>query len=345
MCTPGAYRRGTAPIGAHGALRAVTDDRPPRVAYLVLSHKNPGQVEALADRILELSPAGEVVVHHDAAAVDVPWNGSPPARIHLVERMRVLWGDWSLVEASLRLLRFAADTLDAEWFVFASGDDRPVRDLAAWEREVASSGADGLVPARELVSRPAFGRRPTADDLNYVRYAHRWRVLPRIGRGVLELARRISRYVQPLCKIEYSDRRDRWFLGVRRRRRLPAGWALYAGSQWMAFDRRAAEILLSVDGSVTAWFRHTWIPDQGYFQTVLGNQDSLRLRDDLLTYVVPHSAVKRADWMVLRAEDLDAIRRSGAAFARKFDPAVDPAVLPAIDASIDAARHAPPGRP
>jgi hypothetical protein len=325
----------------------VTDARPPRVAYLILSHKSPGQVESLAARILELSPTGEVVVHHDVAAAEVPWNGTPPSRIHLTDRMRVLWGDWSMVEASLVLLRYATQVLDAEWFVFLSGEDRPVRDLAEWERELASSGWDGLVPARELVRRPVVGRRPTADDLNYVRYAYRWRTLApartRIGRRTVELARRISRYVQPLFKIEYTDRRDRWFLGVPRRRRLPEGWALYAGSQWMAFDRRAADAVLAVDGSVTAWFRETFIPDQGYFQTVLANQPELRLQADPLTYVVPHSAKKEPGWMVLRTADLGAISRSGAAFARKFDPAVDPEVLRVIEETVDAARR-PPGR-
>jgi hypothetical protein len=315
---------------------------PPRVAYLVMSHKNPAQVEALAGRILELSPAGEVVIHHDAAAAEVPYGGAPPARIRMVAPIRVLWGDWSVVEASLRLLRFATDEFDPDWFVFLSGEDRPVRDLAVWENELASSRSSGFVPARELTTRPAFGRRPSADDLNYVRYAHKWRPLRPAhgaGRRLLHGLRFVSVYMQPLWKIEYSDRRDRWFLGVRRRSRLPRDWALYTGPQWMAIDRTAARALFDVDESVTTWFRHTWIPDQGFFQTVLHNQSQLRLRPDLVTYVVPHTTAKRQGWMTLTTADLDAVARSGAAFARKFDPGVDPEALPLIDASIDAARR------
>jgi hypothetical protein len=325
-----------------------------RVAYLIMSHKNPSQVEALVARILELSPSGVVVVHHDTHDLedgDVGnggdggsrnrlWGGAPPPRVHLVDPIPVVWGDWSVVEASLRLLRFAADELDADWFVLLSGEDRPVRELAAWERELMASGSDGLVPGRRLTARPVFGRRPSADDLNFVRYAFRWNAVPlaraRRGRSLLEAARRVSRYVQPVFKIEYAERRGAWMVGRPRRRRLPEGWDLYSGSQWMALGRRAVTALLGVDGSVTDWFRATWIPDQGFFHTVLFNTAGLSFSSQPLTYVVPHDSPKRADWMVLRTDDAAAIAHSGAAFARKFDPAVDRRIIDLVDASVDA---------
>jgi Core-2/I-Branching enzyme len=314
------------------------DESPFRVAYLVLSHQRPRQIEALTDRILALSPNGHVVVHHDLTATELPWSGQPPARVHLVERMEVTWGDWSIVEASLRLLRFASEALDADWYVFLSGDDRPVMDLARWERDVQMAGHDGLVPARPLNRKPAFGRRPTFEDLNYVRYAYRWRPIPQVhgvARLLVELARRVSRVSQPLFKIEYAPRRDQFFLGLPRRRRLPAGWTLYAGKQWVALGRRAAEALLHADASVTEWYRQTWIPDQSFIHTVLHNHPGLTLSPIPLTYVVPYNTKMRRGDMALRVDDLDAIHRSGASFARKFDPSVDPDVLRAVDDEID----------
>src|SRR5665213_2369863 len=143
MVGPGHCRRSGAArhLSDTGALqlRLTRTHSPFRVAYLVLSHHRPEQVEALAERILDLSPAGQVVVHHDASAPMAPWNGSPPPRVHLLPRTRVLWGDWSMVETSLRLLRFASEELDADWCSFLSGEDRPVVNLARWERAVAST--------------------------------------------------------------------------------------------------------------------------------------------------------------------------------------------------------------
>jgi len=318
-----------------------TPTAPPfRVAYLILSHHRPDLVETLAERVLQLSPAGSVVVHHDVSAPSLPWSGVAPARVHFVERTRVLWGDWSIVEASRRLLRYAVDELDADWFVFLSGEDRPVVDLARWEREMQMAHIDGLVPARLVDRRPSFGRAPTAGDINFVRYSYRWRALPPVAgvarRGV-DLARRVSRYTQPLFKIEYTDRRDRFFLALPRRRSLPPGWLFYTGPQWMAFGRRAAGVVLDADETVVEWFRQTWIPDQSFFHSVLHNRPELVLRQTPLTYVVPHATKKLRGDMILRHDDLGSIESSGAAFARKFDVAVDAAALAAVDASVDAA--------
>jgi hypothetical protein len=312
-------------------------ETPFRVAYLILSHRRPEQVEALADRILAMSPHGEIVVHHDVAAPDVPWSGAPPARVHMLERTPVLWGDWSIVAASLRLLRFAQDDLDADWCVFLSGEDRPVVDLARWEGAVQAAGIDGLVPARAVTRKPAFGRRPTAPDINYVRYSYRWRPLPPVrgvSRRAVNVARRISRYAQPLFKIEYTNRRDRFFLAFPRRRRLPPGWVIYTGPQWVACGRRAIDTLLRADDAVIEWYRETWIPDQSFFHTVLHNHPGLVLSDTPLTYVVPYATKRRRGDMVLRMEDFEAIESSGAAFARKFDPEVDAEILGAVDAAI-----------
>lgn len=316
----------------------MTPEQSFRAAYLLLSHHRPRQIEALTNRILTLSPTGDVVVHHDVTATELPWSGSPPPRVHMVERMQVRWGDWSIVEASLRLLRFASERLDADWYVFLSGEDRPVVDLARWEQDMQRSGHDGLVPARPLNRKPAFGRRPTFEDLNFVRYSYRWRAIPQlsgVNRRLVELARRASRFAQPLYKIEYAPRREQFILGVPRRRRLPPGWVLYTGPQWVACGRRAADTLLHVDASVVDWYRQTWIPDQSFIHTVLRNHTGLSLSQTPLTYVVPYSTKRRRGDMALRMDDLEAIYRSGAAFARKFDPSVDSDILRAVDDAID----------
>ena len=97
--------------------QSAAEDGFPRFAYLILSHKEPRQVEVLAARILELSPHGQVVVHHDLDSDDLPWGGRPPDRVNFVPRTRILWGDWSIVDATSRMVRFALEELHADWFV------------------------------------------------------------------------------------------------------------------------------------------------------------------------------------------------------------------------------------
>jgi hypothetical protein len=124
----------------------------PRFAYMLLTHKDPHHVEELAGRILDLSPTGHVVIHHDLASELLPWQGQPPDRVHFVDRRQVLWGDWSIVDATLRMILFAHDQLDADWFVMLSGEHRPIVDLEQWEADTLASDADAFVEATPLPS-------------------------------------------------------------------------------------------------------------------------------------------------------------------------------------------------
>ena len=175
----------------------------PCFAYMLLTHRDPHHVEELASRILDLSPAAQVVIHHDVAAGDLPWQGRPPDRVHFVERGRVLWGDWSIVAATLRMIRFAYQDLGADWFVMLSGEHRPVVDLRQWERSIMASGADAFSEAEALSPTIHFGR--SGEDANrfLARCLHRWVTVkePRSASGnkVFSGFWRMSRYVLPFC--------------------------------------------------------------------------------------------------------------------------------------------------
>ena len=88
---------------------------------------------------------------------------------------------------------------------------------------------------------------------------------------------RISRYVLPLCAIEYSHRRQAWFIGLPRRRGRPETTTFYKGTQWIGFNRRSAEAVLGTDPAVTEWFKRSHIPDETYLQTVLHNAPGLNV--------------------------------------------------------------------
>jgi hypothetical protein len=321
-----------------------------RFAYLLMTHRDAAHIEDLVERVLALSPHGHVVVHHDAAAdASLPYGGRGPERVHFSERRRILWGDWSIVDRTLQMMRDAIRIVDADWFVVISGEHRPVTDLAQWERETAASGADALVEAAALAPRLRFGRahgRAAEDAQMFLaRCLHRWVAVhqPRNAvahRGIGGLWK-LSRYVQPLAAIEYSHRRETWFYGTARPRGPLAGWTFYKGTQWIAFNRRAAETVLGTDPAVTAWFKHGHIADETYLQTVLYHEPGLDVRNEVVTYVPemvkpPEGSVAR--WMVLGDDDMPAVWASGAAFARKVDPVERPGIIRDIDQEVDRRR-------
>ncbi len=207
----------------------------PRFAYLLMTHENERDVEELAERIVSLSPTAQVVVHHDVGARALPWAGDPPEPFHLVERVAVRWGDWSMIQATGNLVRYAVEELDADWFVLLSGEHRPAVDLARWEREVAASGADAIVRAEELPARLHFGWRDFETNQYLARSRHRWRVVPRPRSDVVHQAigwaAKLGRGLHPLLAVEYAHRRDAWLVGLPRRAGIDAGATVLA---WLA---------------------------------------------------------------------------------------------------------------
>ena len=308
-------------------------------AYLILTHKEPQQVEALASRILELSPHSEVVIHHDLKAHELPWGGRPPRRVHFVDRSRILWGDWSIVEATMRMLRFAFEQLQADWAVILSGEHWPVTDLCHWERATAASGVDAFVDAEAVPKRLRFGRSDEGGNMYLSRCIHRWVTVnqprvPTVHRAVGGFWK-LSLYVNPLVTVEYSHRRETWFFGRPRRRGPMRNWVFYKGSQWIGFNRRAAETIFNTNPAVTDWFRRGHIPDETYLQTILRHADDLVVSSDIVTYVPTGPKTPTPRWMLLKLDDLPSVWSSGAAFARKVDLIQRPEVIRALDAKVD----------
>ena len=317
------------------------------VAYLILTHKDPTQVMALANRIHDLSPTSHVVVHHDRKADALPWGGTPPQWVHMVEPVQVEWGDWSIVEATLRMFRLAHEELDVSWCVVVSGEHWPVVNLGSWERNLAASGVDAYLPAVVLPHRLRFGPSDRDGNRFLARCVHRWFRIKRpkselVHRGLAGLSK-ISLWIHPLAKLEFSLRSDAWFLGIPRRRGPVRGWDLYKGSEWLACNARAVGILLNTDPKVTEWFRRSHIPDESYVQTVLRRGSGLVVDRAEVTWVPPEPEVSEVGWMLLKTEQLTQVRKAGVAFARKVDPSRNPEVIEAIDKQVDAEslqRHA-----
>jgi hypothetical protein len=321
---------------------------PPRFAYLLLTHKDPQHVEMLVRRIQELSPRSSCVVHHDAATASLPWDGRPPERVHLVEAGQVRWGDWSMVEATERLLRFATDRLEADWFVLLSGEHRPTVDLSRWEANTAATGADALLGAEPLPSRLRFGRADTEHNMLLARSRHRWRLFARPHRQALHrsigLLAKFSAKTRPIVSVEYIHRREAWAVGLRRRRRSSHDWSFYRGSQWFALNRKAADAALGMDPSVAEWFKKSWIPDEAYLHTALRHVEGLVVAEQTTTYVRETPLVPYQGWMQLSPPDLPAVWASQLPFARKVDPGAHPDVVASIDRAVDLERAAEPGR-
>jgi core-2/I-Branching enzyme len=273
-----------------------------RVAYVILVHWLPGQVERLVRR-LEV-PGVEFFLHVDRSAGqgfarEIEERLEGVSNVHWVPSRRVRWGDWTIAAAMLDGLRAVHEAgSNPAQTVVLSGQDYPIKppeDAAVWL---------GDRPDEAFMFRDPLPRRQWANE-----------------RGGLD-------------RIEYPHVHVHGVGGVRLpwRRRFPPGFRPYGGSQSISLGRPQLRHVVEVASSeqrIMRFFRHVANPDEVFFQTVLMSSP---LRD-----TVVNDNLRYIRWMggsspeVLTVDDLRALEKSAALFARKFDTTMDASVLDEID--------------
>lgn len=329
-----------------------------RFCYVVLCHRDADRVLALVRRIRELSPTAAVLVRHDRGPgfLDEP-AVTAAGGLLLRDPYPVRWGDWSMVQASLRAFAHARAGLDPDWLVLISGQDWPATDLAAWEADVVASGVDAVVSGAPVDLTFSSGgplSRITEADLMRARWTHRWTPLPRVpvlDRVPAKLRRGLNAafvatlmwYQRPVM-VRALPRGLGWLVGVRRTGTgLPDRSHIVKGEQWLAVSRRAmsrVRATVRADPGIVAFFATTHIPDESFLQTLLLNDEQLRVRPGPVSFHRFGGPAASPD--LLTSADVPAAVASGAPFARKIDPDVDDAVAGLLDAAVDAAAAARP---
>jgi hypothetical protein len=268
-------------------------------------------------RALGEGPNARVLVRHDQRRSRLEQSAVRAAGGEPIEdRIDVEWATWSHVELIVACLREAVARHHPDWALILSGQDYPLRPLAAIEAELDAATSDGRIGAvREVESR-----RPAQDDEFFLRCHYRHYTRPRAWPPVPRALRPLvyARELPPL-------------VGVRRLGRPPL--PLYASSDWLTLARPgiAAILAAAADRRLTRYFRRVAVPSEAFFASVLLNDPALRIERDHRRYIrfpsprAPHP-------VTLTSDDLEALTASSADFARKFDAEVDSEVLDALDA-------------
>jgi hypothetical protein len=223
-----------------------------RIAYLLLCHTDP---HAVIEKARAFSRAGDrVAIHCDRRAgrrfarqVAEGVRGDP-AIVLTRRRVRCGWGDWSLVRATLELMRTALRAFpDATHVYLVSGDCLPAKPAAHIRAALAQSGCDHIESVDFLHSgwiKTGF----KAERLIY-RHAFNERRNPRLFYACAALQAR---------------------LGLARP--LPSGLRIMIGSQWWCLRRDTADRILRLvrrRRDIVRFFALSWIPDETFFQTLV----------------------------------------------------------------------------
>lgn len=232
--------------------------KPLRHAYLIITHGSFPLLEAQL-RFLD-SENADFFIHLDARVKDFDFDHyrAVPrrSRVTFVDRVKISWGHYSLVECELNLLRAAAAG-EYDYYHLLSGVDLPVKSRRYIEEYfLRFPGRNYLNYQMETLDRE-YGER--------VRFYHpfqRWNIRNRVLRTAL---RRGCNSLQRLA-------------GVDRRKAAGPDYVFQKGAQWWSLTNDAVRCLLDREGEIYERFHSAFCPDEMFAATVLYNSP---LRDTL----------------------------------------------------------------
>ena len=228
------------------------------VAYCIIAH-SPGEQLFLLIETLAKAPASRLYLHIDAKA-EVP----PPFlhllevnRVVLVDRVRVNWGGYTMIQATANLLSAALDAPENQRIALLSGTCFPLRPAAELSQALLL-GEDAFSLWRTLARPDDVLRDPAATAVEKRHFMDVEFLNPsrgKIRRAMFNLATLVNRW-----------------LPYRRRPPIP----IVKGSQWFVAKRETAARLLDALPSVETFFRGSFAPDETALQSLyaLGGGDA-----------------------------------------------------------------------
>jgi len=280
-----------------------------KVAYLILAHDTPNHMKRLIQALD--SPNAAFVVHVDRKSDITPFRqGVSKPNVSFVEdRLPVYWGEFPVVEATIRLIEEGLKH-DPDYLCLLSGSDYPLRSPAYIENFFRQHRGSEFINLVQLPDERVYKR--------IGRVTEYWVQTPLNNPLVRRMVKRLN---------ELNRR-----LGLRRDyTKALAGLVPYAGSMWWALTADACRYILEFSTArpeLVRFMRNVPIPDESFFQIVIGNSEFAKRVNRNLTYTDwtrPEHAPARIDMEHLRdflkGEAVigdDYYGRGELLFARKF---------------------------
>jgi hypothetical protein len=273
------------------------------IAYLVLVHRYPEQFKRLFKAIHD--PDNHYLVHIDknsgpALEADIRAFLSAYPNAAVLEGRKALWGGYSLVDAELRgmakLLEMGADW---KFFINLSGQDFPLMTQKRIKGFLARHGGQ-----------------------EFIRVLDQAKIRP-------DTMGRVLQYVEELGGRIIDTLATRIFLD---------GATPYIGTQWKIVSRAFCDFVCH-DPSVErykAFYRNTFIADEGFFQTVMMNSTAhgeVVNDDKRMIDWIPDGDIKLRP-RTFTAADAIQLTASSDLFARKFDTEIDAEILDILEAHL-----------
>ena len=298
--------------------------------YLILAHKNPLQLGRMIERLDD--GASKFFIHLDAKTPIEPFAAClEGAHIRFIEpRERCVWGDFSIVQATIRLMEAASK--EQGIFILMSGQDYPIQSQGHINAFLESNKEFDFIEIEPLEEK--WKPKMVKDKLEHYHILHSEErghsncYAPFAHCSVFQKLRTLTH----LLKGRLSQKNFRLLCSLPKR--VAPFERQYAGSQFWAFSERTFYAVLHYirehKAALEGYYKYTSSPDEVYFHSVLmhlvAKDSTIKLKDPI-TYV---NYFRKNN--VFITEDFDKLTSAkGKLFARKFDTDIDIEILNKLD--------------
>ena len=281
-----------------------------KLAYIVSAYKLPENLARMVDR---LNTAGSnFFIHVDKNAPMAIYNemhdrlGSY-GNVHFIKRHKSPYRGFGHVKTTINGLRCLADSgINYDYLFLLTGQDYPIKTNDYINNFLDKNFGKSFI---EHFSMPTNNWQNGGMDRIDNYYIHRKNDYKKIPRKMMP-----------------------WFV----KKEIPRSIRPWGGSGYFTVHRKHADYILKFikdNPGYVRFFKHTDIPDEIFFQTILANSE---YKKDLI-----NDDIRYIDWSnpaecpaVLRRADFNAIKKSKDLIARKADSNMDSEVLDMIDSEI-----------
>ncbi|WP_339315688.1 beta-1,6-N-acetylglucosaminyltransferase [Paenibacillus sp. FSL R10-2734] len=279
------------------------------MAYVILCHKNPEQINMLIDSLTNDSVEFFLHVDHKSGIeADITHRND----IHFVdESMDVQWGHYSQIECILKCFALIKAHGEFSYIHIISGQDLPLSSNEAIHDFFKENQGKEFVKYLQL---------PSASET--------WGCYERVSvyypRFLISRTRRMTairmRYIKLVMSVPFLQRRLH-----------PLPKALYKGSNWMSITGECMEYIMdfiAASPEYVQFFKNTLCGDEIFFHTIILNSAfKNNVRNEIKRYT---------DWetgpeypRTLTVEDYDRITSTGTEcfWGRKFDLDIDRIII------------------
>lgn len=270
-----------------------------KIAHLILTHKNPAQLERL---IRSLDHYGtDFFIHIDKKTDSAPFLYlAEKNNIFMVTRRApVYWAGFGTIQATLNGFREILDKGGYDYINVISGQDFPLKPAAFIYEYIRERKGTEFITCESI-------------DAEWSAAASRVRIYHFIN-----------------WRIPGKFTLEKWFNRIMPPRKFPLDHQIVGRANWFTLTTGAVQYALDFlekHPAVIRYYKYCWGADEFVFSTILYNS---AFRDRIVNNLV------YVDWTgqtaghprILLARDLPALQASEKLFARKMDMEVDPGLF------------------